>query len=112
MVGADVNYTSQLNSNSSIDASLKVRDKYAFGEGNIFAAAADVSYTAKKFLFNAEAKYISVPGVSRYFGAGCDVSYSPKDWLTVYGSANYVDLKQTDSSLKGSSVQAGVRLTF
>ena len=108
--GGDIDYLKHFR-NGTLNVNAKIRDKYMFGEGNSFTAKAKASYTTNKLDVGAEAMYIKVP-TSSYFGASANVSYSPKNWLTLFGSAYVINLKQTDESLNAVSAQVGVRAYF
>ena len=112
--GSGVNYKKNFNSHSQLNASIDLRDKITFGEGNIATANATVSYTSPKITAELEGKYINIthPGSPNYAGVVGRVFYTPNKNINLFAEASYADLKEPDARTSCSNIQAGVAVNF
>lgn len=108
--GGDLRYKKYY-TKSMLSADVKVRDRVAFGQGNIFTAKGLVSYESQKLSAEAEAIYIKVPA-STYAGATGRVVYHPNKNINIFAEADIMQMKDGTDNFKGASVQAGIRANF
>ena len=112
--GSGIKYKKNFNTQSQLNASIDLRDRITFGEGNITTANANISYTSSKITAEVEGKYINItnPNSPDYAGIVGRVFYTPNKNLNLFAEASYTDLKEPYYRTAGSNIQAGVIVNF
>ena len=112
--GSGIKYKKNFNAQSQLKASVDLKDRITFGEGNITTANATVSYTAPKVTAEVEGKYINITHAKSpdYAGIVGRVFYTPNKNLNFFAEASYTDLKEPYYRTEGSNIQAGVIFNF
>lgn len=111
--GSGIKYTKNIGKKSLLKAEAEVKDRYTFGHENILTASANAMFTSHNFSAEAEAKRILISGDQpSYFGIVGRACYTPKKNINLYTEVSYTNLKEINSELKGTNIQAGVIVNF
>jgi len=112
--GSGIKYKKNFNAHSQFNASIDLRNRITFGEGNITTANATVSYTAPKIMAEIEGKYINIthPDSPNYAGIVGRVFYTPNKNINLFAEASYTDMKEPTYRTTGSNIQTGVIFNF
>lgn len=111
--GSGIKYAKNIGSKSFLKAEAEVKDRYTFGHENILTASVRALYSYPKFFAEAEAKRILISGNQpSYFAVGLRGYYTPNKKVSFYGEGCYTSLKEENSTLKGTNVQAGFIVNF
>ena len=111
--GSGIKYTKNIGKKSLLKAEAEVKDRYTFGHENILTASANAMFTSHNFSAEAEAKRILISGDQpSYFGIVGRAYYTPKKNINLYTEVSNTNLKEINSELKGTNIQAGVIVNF
>ena len=109
--GVGARYATSVGRNGVLQAKADIKDKFTFGNGNIFTATGKVAYTMPKTSAEIEGKYITVPN-SKYAGVVGRVSYTPSKNVHTFAEASYIDWKHPEGRLNGTSANVGALINF
>lgn len=112
--GSGIKYKKNFNTQSQLQASIDLKDRITFSEGNITTANATISYTSPKITAEIEGKYINITHSDspNYTGVVGRVFYTPNKNLNLFAEASYTDLKEPYARTTGSNIQTGVVVNF
>ena len=112
--GSEIKYKKSFNEQSQLNASLDIKDRITFSQGNVATANATVSYTSPKVTAEIEGKFINIthPDSPNYAGLVGRVFYTPNKNLNFFAEGSCTYMKEPYASTTGSNIQSGVIVNF